>query len=1036
MAETTTIIKNPRLRNDENYDFLRSEGLKYIEELGSTLWTDYNEHDPGITILEALCYSITELAYRTSLPMNDLLADETGHIDPSQALFTAKDILTQAPLTINDYRKLLIDIKGVHNAWLYPDNTFTTDGKTTEENEMPFFADCAEDKLSFEITPHPVNISGLYKVLLDLDDDAQAGNLNDGSLEILSPAISGYNAGAVSFTVIFPAWNQMSPYDNLFFTNGDSLASVIPVITADGNNWKIFATFSYKVKGDDITVYNATVSGIVIVDMKPSSKIISLTDMEAFFSPLFTQQILNLYIYKIQEAKRIVQTATKTLHENRNLCEDFVNIDTITNEEIAICCDIDITPDTDMDEVQANVFYAIKQYLNPSVSFYLLKDMMDKGYTADKIFEGPRLNNGFIDTNELEKTDLRKNIYASDIISLIMDIKGVQAVRGFLMTKYDQNGQVVKAERNKAWCMSVTSLHKPVFSETRSKVLFFKNNFPYRPALNEVRDTLRWLNAVNGSNKLNGRADDLLLPVGNFTQLDAYTSIRHLFPQTYGIGTAGLAANANNKRKAQAKQLKAYLLFYDQLLADFFSQLKNAKALFSTDDSIQTYFAQYLVDINDTDPVYKKVGGNSLLEEVLNNHDSSSLSANQWQNLYESNTTFIDRRNRFLDHLMARFAESFNDYVLLMYSLDFETQKEIKLDPAHLILNKADFLKTYPQVSYGRTRAFNYFPQKEVPAPANFEIDTSALWDTENVSGLEKKVARLSGISNVYRRFLYCFTLADIILTEDSPAKYKFVFTDKEKDKSTDEYKNVYKNTITSTASFDYKNDALAAAASFIDIATLSEHYSIELSGDKYHVLIKDNDGNVQGISKDFEGETEAINAIDVFRSEFNRECDPEGLHLVEHILLRPRGEGFLLPAVCLDATCDFCGEQDPFSFRLSVVLPFWPNRFKNLSFRDYFENMVRMEAPANTLVKICWLGNMAMMEFEVAYKEWLEALANYAEDNTTISTLEQKNNILINIIFNLHSEYPVATLHDCDEGQDTNPVMLGRTILGSFKTQ
>ena len=109
MAEAITISKNPTLLPDEDYAILRSEGLKYIEELGSDLWTDYNEHDPGITILEALCYAITELGYRADLPMKDLLTEENGQIAASQALFTPRKILTQAPLNINDYRKLLID---------------------------------------------------------------------------------------------------------------------------------------------------------------------------------------------------------------------------------------------------------------------------------------------------------------------------------------------------------------------------------------------------------------------------------------------------------------------------------------------------------------------------------------------------------------------------------------------------------------------------------------------------------------------------------------------------------------------------------------------------------------------------------------------------------------------------------------------------------------------------------------------------------------------------------------------------------------
>lgn len=44
--------------------------------MGSSLWTDYNIHDPGITILEALCYALTDIAYRAGWDINDLLTPE------------------------------------------------------------------------------------------------------------------------------------------------------------------------------------------------------------------------------------------------------------------------------------------------------------------------------------------------------------------------------------------------------------------------------------------------------------------------------------------------------------------------------------------------------------------------------------------------------------------------------------------------------------------------------------------------------------------------------------------------------------------------------------------------------------------------------------------------------------------------------------------------------------------------------------------------------------------------------------------------
>src|SRR3954463_16088081 len=101
MEALTTISKDIILTASQDYEFLRSEGLKHIENLSSDLWTDYNAHDPGITILEALCYAITELGYRAGFDMKDFLCAADGTLVDGQTLFTAKEILTINPLTIN-----------------------------------------------------------------------------------------------------------------------------------------------------------------------------------------------------------------------------------------------------------------------------------------------------------------------------------------------------------------------------------------------------------------------------------------------------------------------------------------------------------------------------------------------------------------------------------------------------------------------------------------------------------------------------------------------------------------------------------------------------------------------------------------------------------------------------------------------------------------------------------------------------------------------------------------------------------------------
>src|SRR5690554_2213067 len=118
--EHITISKKNILPAGQNYHLLREEGIQLIQKLGSKLWTDYNIHDPGITILETICYAITDISYRASFDIKDLLAVEKPGIfnADEQAFFRAREILTSAPWTINDYRKLLIDLDGIRTAWV------------------------------------------------------------------------------------------------------------------------------------------------------------------------------------------------------------------------------------------------------------------------------------------------------------------------------------------------------------------------------------------------------------------------------------------------------------------------------------------------------------------------------------------------------------------------------------------------------------------------------------------------------------------------------------------------------------------------------------------------------------------------------------------------------------------------------------------------------------------------------------------------------------------------------------------------------
>lgn len=116
--------RSPADRGADSASFLalRSLGIDYTQALSGKVWTDYNLHDPGVTILEQLCYALTELAYRADQPVADHLCQPDGVIDyERQALFRPHEILRCRPTTENDYRRVLLDgIPGLADARFIP----------------------------------------------------------------------------------------------------------------------------------------------------------------------------------------------------------------------------------------------------------------------------------------------------------------------------------------------------------------------------------------------------------------------------------------------------------------------------------------------------------------------------------------------------------------------------------------------------------------------------------------------------------------------------------------------------------------------------------------------------------------------------------------------------------------------------------------------------------------------------------------------------------------------------------------------------
>jgi hypothetical protein len=735
MIESITIPKNPRLDPAQDYAWLRQRGLEYIQQLGSRLWTDYNIHDPGITMLELLCYALTDLGYRTSYDMRDLLAAPPGKTPDfqRQGFHTAREILTINPLTIRDFRKLLIDIDGIKNGWLHVEQEACED--------IAIYANCAKNVLQyFPATEHPIPIKGLYDVLVEFEDDERMGNLNSGKVFYNFNFNFGTpNSSTALIELRMPSWQQLDNNPSLYgkfrgeksgfidvkvnFISGNKTDNqdVQPTDQAAALRTTVYVTFAVKFLRD--TADATSTETLVFQDMPmrvwfksdAARKSLKLDDLKKAIEDPSPSGLLGKYHALVLKAGKVMKATRRELQAHRNLCEDYCAITAVAVEDVAVCTDIELDTAADIENVMAEAFYRIDQYFSPDIKFHSLKELMDKGVPVEEIFEGPKLENGFIEDQQVDSTNLRTVLYTSDIINLLMDIPGVIAIRNFTLAKYDSEGkQVGPAE---SWEMPVSFQHQPRFYPQASKFLVFKNGLPFLPDTAELNDVLHVIKGKHSQPKFPDSEKDLAIPIGTYYPLQDYFPIQYQLPLTYGVGYEGLPSTASVQRVAQAKQLKAYLLFFEQMLVDYLAQLSSVAECFAIDSGVdRTYFSRFI-----SDSVIKDVE-----KDIYPSFDPAKL-----QGLSESSFEFLDRRNRFLDHLLSRFAESFSDYALMLYRYS-EDKTQAKTE---LIGRKIAFLKQIPLMTHDRAKAFDY------TAPA-------AICDggSVNAAGLSVRIKALLGL--------------------------------------------------------------------------------------------------------------------------------------------------------------------------------------------------------------------------------------------------------------------------------------------------
>lgn len=926
LDEHITIPSNISSHDDLDFQHLRDVGQQYIQDLSRKLWTDYNIHDPGITIMELLCYAITDLGLRIDQPIENLVASADDNFAKMHEQFkSAKNILTCKPVTVLDYRKLFIDIKGVRNCWL-------------AIHDLKLYAECNSEAPKIAFTPFknseyrtkPFKIKGLYTILVDFEEDSD-----------------------------------------------------------------------------------------------------------------YTEE-------------EIIEKIFTKYHENRNLCEDLVEVKKIPKQCIRVCAEIQLENHADEELIDAQIQWEVGQYLSPNVKVNTLKEMIDSGLSSDEIFEGPILENGFFTEEELRKSELRKDVRLSDIMNIIMKIDGVKLIENISIDNCPPKvageegdcNQNIKVKSD-PWIICVAKNHLPVLCD-QSTIKYKKGFLPIGVNRELVEENLATLKEAAKESQEKS-FDDLPMPLGVYNSIN-YQTVQHDLPENYGISKYGLSNTVSDERKVKAKQLQGYLLFFDQVLSTYFSHLEHIKTLLAADENLQqTYF-------------FKAVDGIKGIETLLK--DFPDYKGNV-ENIIDKLEDFNARRNQLLDHLIARFAEVFEDYTNTMYKLFGKSKNSVD---NNIINTKNKFIKEYDIISSQRGLAFNYRKANQ--------------WDTTNVSGFQKRIALLSGLDDYTRRDLFndnitIETLQRISVSEGAYIEYRW------KIKSDD---MVY---LSSQKDFNTKQAAINELLIVLKLATNRENFVLrrtETASKRYYIaLINENDeiiGRQYNHYYDTMAEAEEKRLETITYIE-NLLFD-EGFYLIENILTLPHKSKIIndlndcLP-LCIDEKCLGCSEIDPFSYQVTIIFPGYTSRFSNIDFRIFMEDLIRRELPAHIMPRICWVGHIdgALTQVEKEEIEDGVLLNEEAKDDKLTSSksaenevfnykiiendelydmkyvqkywkafLNSKNKVsneymashestknLLCAINRMNTIYATGTLHDCndEDGELKNRIILNRSALGSL---
>lgn len=369
---------------------------------------------------------------------------------------------------------------------------------------------------------------------------------------------------------------------------------------------------------------------------------------------------------------QVVERVRRRLAENRGLCELCREVRVLPDQEFRLRLHVEVSAVDDPEAVLAAIEHRLFRAVTPTVEFQPVPGAGGAGEPRlEEALEGPRLESGWLPEAELLRLSRRTSVNASDLIREVLDVPGTRAVRAI---------ELRSARLSSPWSLRVLEDHVPRLVIEPDDVVLFRSGRVVSID-SDRKETLRVAYGLEADATASSPPRTQGAPVGRNRRVARYRSILRQLPEIYGVGERGLPPSAAPERRARARQLKAYLLLMDQILASSHQQLAAVPDLLRAKEDRGTYEIRPVTDDALGLDEVRRSAPEDQLEELREVHGAAVDTGHAW-----------DRRSRFLTHLLARYAEDLSDYALL--SPGKEAGSAVRA--------KAAFLERYPELGAGR----------------------------------------------------------------------------------------------------------------------------------------------------------------------------------------------------------------------------------------------------------------------------------------------------------------------------------------------